>query len=44
MAERQSAHREALEAKVVAGNIASQERGSISPSLFALSRSLEDLR
>ncbi len=28
MAERQSAHREALEAKVVAGNVASQARGS----------------
>lgn len=29
MAERQSAHREALEAMVVAGNVASQTRGSI---------------
>jgi uncharacterized membrane protein len=29
MAERQSAHREALEAQVVAGNLASQKRGSI---------------
>lgn len=28
MAERQSAHRESLEAKVVAGNVASQARGS----------------
>jgi uncharacterized membrane protein len=28
MAERQSAHREALEAQVVAGNVASQARGS----------------
>ncbi len=28
MAERQSAHREALEARVVAGNVASQARGS----------------
>jgi len=29
MAERQSAHREFLEAQVVAGNVASQARGSI---------------
>jgi uncharacterized membrane protein len=29
MAERQSAHRESLEATVVAGNVASQKRGSI---------------
>lgn len=29
MAERQSAHREKLEAQVVAGNVASQARGSI---------------
>ena len=28
MAEKQSAHRESLEAKVVAGNVASQARGS----------------
>jgi uncharacterized membrane protein len=28
MAEKQSAHREALEARVVAGNVASQARGS----------------
>jgi len=28
MAERQSAHRESLEATVVAGNVASQARGS----------------
>ena len=29
MAEKQSAHRESLEAQVVAGNVASQARGSI---------------
>jgi uncharacterized membrane protein len=36
MAERQSAHRESLEAKVVEGNIASQERGSIFAFIICL--------
>jgi uncharacterized membrane protein len=36
MAERQSAHRESLEAKVVAGNIASQKRGSIFAFIICL--------
>jgi uncharacterized membrane protein len=36
MAERQSAHRESLEAKVVAGNIANQARGSIFAFIICL--------
>jgi uncharacterized membrane protein len=36
MAERQSAHRESLEAQVVAGNIASQARGSIFAFILCL--------
>jgi uncharacterized membrane protein len=36
MAERQSAHRESLEAQVVAGNVASQARGSIFAFIICL--------
>jgi len=36
MAERQSAHRESLEARVVAGNIANQTRGSIFAFIICL--------
>jgi uncharacterized membrane protein len=36
MAERQSAHRESLEAYVVAGNVASQARGSIFAFIICL--------
>jgi len=36
MAERQSAHRESLEAQVVAGNVASQKRGSIFAFIICL--------
>jgi uncharacterized membrane protein len=36
MAERQSAHRESLEAQVVAGNIAGQTRGSIFAFILCL--------
>jgi uncharacterized membrane protein len=36
MAERQSAHRESLEAMVVAGNVASQARGSLYAFIICL--------
>ena len=36
MAEKQSAHRESLEAKVVAGNVASQARGSLYAFIICL--------
>jgi len=36
MAERQSAHRESIEAQVVAGNVASQARGSIFAFIICL--------
>ena len=36
MAERQSAHRESLEAMVVAGNVASQKQGSIFAFILCL--------
>jgi uncharacterized membrane protein len=36
MAERQSAHRESLEAKVVAGNVASQARGALYAFIICL--------
>ncbi len=36
MAERQGAHRESLEARVVAGNVASQARGSIFAFIICL--------
>jgi uncharacterized membrane protein len=36
MAERQSAHREALESMVVAGNVASQKQGSIFAFIICL--------